>query len=103
IDANTRCDFDAFGDFRVTGADGRLYCRLPIFRETPPNGRSYDTIELRASSGDTYPRITVPEGHVFLMGDNRDDSADSRFPLSERGLGGPVPWEKLRGGAAVHN
>ena len=99
IDANTRCDFGGFGDFRVTGADGRLYCRLPIFRETLPNGRSYDTIDLGNSSGDDFPRITVPAGQVFLMGDNRDDSADSRFPLSERGLGGPVPWENLGGRA----
>jgi len=99
IDANTRCGFDAFGDFRATGADGRAYCRLPIFRETLPNGRSYDTIDLGNSAGDFYPRVTVPEGHVFLMGDNRDNSADSRFPVSERGLGGPVPWENLGGRA----
>ncbi|MBV9881523.1 MAG: signal peptidase I [Sphingomonadaceae bacterium] len=99
IDANTKCDFGGFGDFRATGADGRLYCRLPIFRETLPNGRSYDTIDLGRSRGDDFPRITVPPGHVFLMGDNRDDSADSRFPLSERGLGGPVPWENLGGRA----
>jgi len=99
IDANTRCDFGGFGNFRVTGADGRPYCRLPIFRETLPNGRSYDTIDLGRSVGDDYPQITVPAGQVFLMGDNRDDSADSRFPLSERGLGGPVPWENLGGRA----
>ena len=97
IDANTRCDFGGFGDFRATGADGRLYCRLPIFRETLPEGRSYDTIDLGNSRGDSFARIVVPEGHVFLMGDNRDDSADSRFPISERGLGGPVPWENLGG------
>jgi len=101
IDANTTCAFDAFGDFRVTGADGRLYCRLPVFRETLPEGRSYDTIDLGNSVGDNFARVTVPEGHVFLMGDNRDDSADSRFPIAERGLGGPVPWENLGGRAEL--
>ena len=43
--------------------------------------------------------MRVPAGHVFLMGDNRDHSADSRFPISEQGLGGPVPWENLGGRA----
>ena len=99
VDANSRCRFGAFGDFRVTGADGRAYCRLPVFRETLPNGRSYDTIDLGVSSGDTYAPVIVPKDHVFLMGDNRDYSADSRFPASQLGLGGPVPWQDLGGRA----
>jgi signal peptidase I len=35
------------------------------------------------------------------MGDNRDHSADSRFPISQRGLGGPVPWENIGGRAEL--
>jgi signal peptidase I len=33
------------------------------------------------------------------MGDNRDESADSRYPVEEQGLGGPIPWENLGGRA----
>lgn len=98
IDANTRCDFGAFGNFRVTGTDGRPYCSLPIFRETLPNGRSYDTIDLGNSPGDNFPRTLVPAGHVFLMGDNRDDSADSRDP---NGGVGYVPAENVEGKAQI--
>ena len=99
VDGNLPCDPDAFGDFRVRGNDGQTYCRLPIFREYLPNGRYYDTIDAGRSQGDDYARIRVPAGHVFLMGDNRDHSADSRFALEEQGLGGPVPWENIGGRA----
>jgi signal peptidase I len=102
IDANVPCDDDparGFGEFRVRAADGQVYCRLPVFRETLPNGRSYDTIDVGTSPGDDFARVTVPENHLFLMGDNRDHSADSRFSVAEQGLGGPVPWENIGGRA----
>jgi len=99
VDANLPCEPDAFGDSRVRGNDGQTYCRLRIFREYLPNGRYYDTIDAGRSQGDDYPRTPVPPGHVFLMGDNRDHSADSRFQLEEQGLGGPVPWENIGGRA----
>jgi signal peptidase I len=76
-----------------------MYCRVPVVRETLPNGHSYETVELGRSSEDSFGPVTVPAGHVWLMGDNRDDSADSRVPEWQGGLGGPVPWENIGGRA----
>jgi len=101
VDANVPCGIE-FSGFQVMSADGKAYCRLPIVRETLPNGVTYDTIDLEnESSGNRYPPVVVPDGHLFLMGDNRDRSADSRFSLGppENGLGGPVPWENIGGRA----
>ena len=102
IDINSPCGSTtdpALYDFRVRGADGKMYCRVPIVRETMPNGRTYETVELGRSSEDNFPAVTIPAGTVWLMGDNRDDSADSRVPEWQGGLGGPVPWENIGGRA----
>lgn len=100
IDPNIPCDSPDVDRFRVTGPDGRDYCQLPRVRETLPNGVRYDTIDLGAGSRtDDFGPLTIPEGQVFLMGDNRDESADSRVSSIEGGLGGPVPIENLGGRA----
>jgi signal peptidase I len=102
VDANSPCGSPrdpALYDFRVQGADGKLYCRVPIVREILPSGRTYETVELGRSTEDNFGPVTVPAGHLWLMGDNRDDSADSRVPEWQGGLGGPVPWENIGGRA----
>jgi signal peptidase I len=100
MDANVPCSPDQYGDARVRAPDGQGYCRLPLFRETLPNGRSYDTIDMGYNPEvDDFARLRVPKDHVFLMGDNRDRSADSRVALENQGLGGPVPYENIGGRA----
>ena len=102
IDINSPCGSStdpALYDFRVQGPDGKMYCRVPVVRETMPNGRTYETVELGRSPEETFGPVTVPADHLWLMGDNRDDSADSRIPEWQGGLGGPVPWENIGGRA----
>jgi signal peptidase I len=68
------------------------------FRETLPNGRSYITYDMTTEGiFDNTQVFVVPEGHYFMMGDNRDNSSDSRAdPILQGGVGF-VPAENLVG------
>ncbi|WP_420605273.1 signal peptidase I [Novosphingopyxis sp.] len=82
--------------------DGQDYCRYPRYRETLPSGKSYEILDLiQGGMGDDTMTFTVPEGSLFLMGDNRDRSADSRFPAEIGGAIGIVPQSDLIGRALV--
>jgi signal peptidase I len=61
--------------------------RFDLFEERL-GGRSYRVLdEVHAVPLDDMPEVIVPAGHVFLLGDNRDDSADSRLSVAEGGVG----------------
>ncbi len=69
---------------------------VEVWRETLPNGVTYDTLDLtRNSIGDNTREFQVPAGHYFMMGDNRDNSTDSRFAV------GYVPHDHLVGRANI--
>jgi signal peptidase I len=77
------------------------HCLYSAYRETLPGGPSYTILDqVNGGPADDFPAVTVPAGRVFLMGDNRDDSGDSRFEIYDNGIG-MVPTDHLVGRATV--
>jgi len=102
VSANSPCRV-VQGATPMTGrtSTGEPACLYPTYRETLPGGRSYVVIDqVDNPRADDFPAVKVPAGTVFLMGDNRDDSLDSRFSPAEGGVG-LVPFENLIGRATV--
>ncbi len=85
---------ERLGPFVVEGDGPRMTVELR--REFLPGGRAHLIVEQGDDAPlDNTPVFTVPERHVFAMGDNRDNSLDSRVPSAV----GMIPWENLVGRA----
>jgi signal peptidase I len=91
---------DFVGPASTCGPHGRGQIHVPRYVETLPSGVNYATLDCtQGSEGDNTQLFVVPEGHYFMMGDNRDNSSDSRFS-AYAGVGF-VPRENLVGRADI--
>ena len=88
----------ADGEGEVESEDGSI-SDSPRFIETLPNGKTHPIYKWTWSGMlDDSPVFVVPSGHIFMMGDNRDNSLDSRVAAEHGGVG-YVPVENLVGRA----
>ena len=98
ISPNTGCEW---GGETVRQDDGSETCAYRRFRETLPGGKAYEVLDFGLTGGDSFAPQTVPEGMMFVMGDNRDNSRDSRWEAAAGDAVGLVPLDRLVGRAGI--
>lgn len=99
ISTNTPCRVVPPANPAVVQVGSQAFCVFPAYRETLPGGPTYTVFDQGATAADDFGPVKVPRDHLFLMGDNRDDSLDSRYAAAEGGIA-MVPTENLVGRAS---
>ncbi|WP_296718644.1 signal peptidase I [Erythrobacter sp.] len=98
MSANTGC---AWAGQTWALANGSETCSYVRYRETLPSGKTYEVLDFGTTPGDNIAPVTVPDGAMFVMGDNRDNSRDSRWPAAAGDAVGLVPQRMLVGRAML--
>jgi signal peptidase I len=101
VSENSPCRMIAPATPKIVTLGTTNFCMFKAYLEDLPGGPSYTVLDqVDHGQADDFGPARVPEGHLFLMGDNRDDSLDSRYPTYAGGIG-MVPMEDLIGRAMV--
>lgn len=99
LSPNTGCAWGGRAEVAANG--GSEACRYSAERETLPGGRTHTVLDFGDTPADSFAETVVPPGRLFVMGDNRDNSLDSRFRAAAGEGVGMIAQDRLVGRAAV--